>query len=83
MLPLKVKGEMMLRDDRHAYQFVNCREDGKEGWVAANRGKSGGHDKNFGTMMLAVNTRAFDVLGLRGDLTRYPCHEYARRHDMP
>ena len=70
-------------DSSHAYQFVSCPQHGKDGWLAANTGKSGGHDKNFGTMMLAVNARAFDVIGLRGDPTRYPCHQYAKREDTP
>ena len=45
--------------------------------------KNGSHDKNFGTMMLAVNARAFDMLGLKGDPTRYPCHEYAKSENSP
>ena len=39
--------------------------------------KAGGHGKNFGTMLQAVNRRALVLLGLLGDPEPYPCHDYA------
>ena len=43
--------------------------------------KPGGHGRNFGTRMHAVNKRAWELFGLIGDLERYPCHAYVYGHD--
>lgn len=53
-------------------------EHGPTGWAG---GKPGGHGLNFGTMIYAVNTRVWELLGIEGDLTLYPLHKYAYVYD--
>ena len=60
----------MLTRDSHAYVGTRIRHDGRQE-VAAN---ASSHDKNFGTMLHAVNRRAMKLLGLEGDPNEYPRH---------
>ena len=71
-----------LTKDSHAYQDVKCPEHGRDGF-AQPTSPSGGHGKNFGTMMRAVNARALDLIGLKGDDRPYPFHDYSRGEGLP
>ena len=64
--------------DSHAYQMVKCPEYGKDGFAQPNS-PSGGHGKCFGTMMHAVNARALDSIGLKGDPKPYPLLNFSPR----
>ncbi len=72
-----------LTKDSHAYQMVKCQEHGSEGFKVATSGPSNGHGKNFGTMIHAVNKRAFDVLGVKGDPRPYPRHNHKHGEGLP
>ena len=67
----------MLTHDSHAYIGTRIRHDGRQE-VAAD---ASSHDKNFGTMLHAVNRRAMKLLGLEGDPTEYPRHIYSHDGD--
>ena len=72
-----------MHHDSHAYERVRALELGPTGW---SMGKADGHGRNFGTMIHAVNGRAWDLLGLKGDSKSYPRHDYAHddnRHPAP
>lgn len=60
--------------DSHAYLQVRALRHGAAGWEG---GKPGGHGKNFGTMIHAVNRRAWDLFGFKGDPMPYLRHHYA------
>ena len=63
--------------------MVKCPQHGKDGWFAASSGPHGPHGKSVGTMVFAVNSRAFDLLGLKGDPTPYPHYDYDKGEGLP
>lgn len=67
-----------MHHDSHAYERVRALELGPTGWSV---GRADGHGRNFGTMIHAVNKRAWDLLGLKGDSTLYLRHDYAYDDD--
>ena len=62
--------------------MVKCYEHGKDGFAQPNS-PSRGHGKCFGTMMYAVNARALDLIGLKGDPKSYPFHNYKKGEGLP
>ena len=80
--PHEQKLNSALIKDSHAYQMVKCIEHGRDGYAQPNS-PSDGHGKSFGTMMHAVNARALDLIGLKGDPETYPVHDYSRGHGFP
>lgn len=62
--------------------MVKCVEHGREGFIRP-MSPSGCHGKCFGTMMRAVNARALDLIGLKGDSGPYPFHDYNRGEGFP
>ena len=80
--PHEQKPDSALTKDSHAYQDVKCVEHGRDGFAQLNS-PSDGHGKSFGTMMHAVNARALDLIGLKGDPELYPVHDYSRGEGFP
>ena len=74
---------LTLTKDRHAYLMVQSPSNGREGWLSSITGPTNGHDKGFGTMMLAVNYRAMSVLGLEGDQDQFPYYDYGKGEGLP
>lgn len=68
-----------MNHDSHAYLEVRAPEFGPTGFRV---GIPDGHGKNFGTMIHAVNRRAWELLGFKGDPVVYPRHEYAYDDDL-
>ena len=76
--PCQYEFSSILKNDSHAYQYVHCLADGRDGLKAAHSGPGGYHEENFGTMTRAVSDRLFDLLGLEGDPISYPCHNHSK-----
>ena len=81
--PLGKNLSSILTENSHAYQMVNCHEKGEDGWQKVIYGPSLGHGKCFGTMIIAVKARVWDLLKLKGDSNTYKRHHYDRGEGLP
>ena len=80
--PHEQKVDSALTKDSHAYLDVKCQRHGRDGF-AQPQDRTQGHHKSFGTMMRAVNARALNVIGLKGDPKSYPFYDYDRGEGLP